>query len=110
MYVPVGGDVEVACDVRVIASTNRDLQAAMEEGRFREDLYYRVNVVQIELPPLRARGTDVLVLAQHFLQEAGARSGKQVSGFRNPRRRSCWHTAGPAMFVSCETPWSTRSP
>jgi two-component system response regulator HydG len=75
---PVGGDTEVACDVRVIASTNRDLQTAMEDGRFREDLFYRINVVQIELPPLRARGTDVLLLAQHFLQEAATRSGKQV--------------------------------
>jgi DNA-binding NtrC family response regulator len=77
---PVGGDTEVACDVRVIASTNRDLYTAMEEGRFREDLFYRINVVQIELPPLRARYTDVLLLAQHFLQEAAARSGKQVVG------------------------------
>lgn len=77
---PVGGDSEMACDVRVIASTNRDLQTAMEEGRFREDLFYRINVVQIELPPLRARGTDVLLLAQNFLQEAAARSGKQVVG------------------------------
>jgi two-component system response regulator HydG len=77
---PVGGDREVTCDVRVIASTNRDLQTAMEEGRFREDLFYRINVVQIELPPLRARGADVLLLAQHFLQDAAARSGKQVVG------------------------------
>jgi len=81
---PVGGDAEVACDVRVIASTNRDLQSAMEEGRFREDLYYRINVIQIELPPLRARGTDVLLLAQQFLQEAAARSGKDVVGLSEP--------------------------
>jgi len=77
---PVGGDKEVACDVRVIASTNRDLQTALEESRFREDLFYRINVVEIELPPLRARGTDILLLAQHFLREFAARSGKQVIG------------------------------
>ena len=81
---PVGGDKEVACDVRVLASTNRDLHTALEEGRFREDLFYRINVVQIELPPLRARGTDVLLLAQHFLQAAAARSGKQVIGLSEP--------------------------
>ena len=77
---PVGGDSEVACDVRLIASTNRDLQAALEEGRFREDLYYRINVVPIELPPLRARGSDVLLLAQHFLEESAVRLGKSVVG------------------------------
>ena len=75
---PVGGDTEVACDVRVLASTNRDLYTAIEEGRFREDLYYRINVVPIEIPPLRARGSDVLLLGQHFLREAAVHSGKQV--------------------------------
>jgi two-component system response regulator HydG len=77
---PVGSDEELDCDVRVVTSTNRDLHTALEEGRFREDLFYRINVVQIELPPLRARGTDVLLLAQHFLQDAAARSGKEVAG------------------------------
>jgi len=81
---PVGGREEVPIDVRVIAATNRDLESAIEEGRFREDLYYRVNVVRIVLPPLRARVSDILPLAQHFLTLFASRSGKQVTGLASP--------------------------
>jgi transcriptional regulator with PAS, ATPase and Fis domain len=77
---PVGADQEVPFDVRVVAATNRDLEAAVEEERFREDLFFRINVVQIELPPLRSRGTDVLLLGQHFLTQFAVRSGKHVTG------------------------------
>jgi two-component system response regulator HydG len=77
---PVGGDTEVPFDVRVIATTNRDLRALIDEQRFREDLYFRINVIHIELPPLRARGGDVLVLAQHFVELHAARAGKTVTG------------------------------
>ena len=77
---PVGGREEVPVDVRVVAATNRDLESAIEEGRFREDLYYRVNVVHIPLPPLRARPGDVLPLAAHFLAHFGARAGKSING------------------------------
>ncbi|HLK99576.1 MAG TPA: sigma-54 dependent transcriptional regulator [Myxococcaceae bacterium] len=77
---PVGGNEEVEFDVRIIAATNRDLELAVEEGRFREDLYYRLNVINIELPPLRARGNDVLVLCQHFIEQFAARTGKRVVG------------------------------
>ncbi len=77
---PVGADQEVPFDVRVIAATHRDLEAAVEEERFREDLLFRINVVQIELPPLRSRGTDVLLLGQHFLTQSAARSSKHVTG------------------------------
>jgi len=77
---PVGSDKEVSFDVRVIAGTNRDLESAIEEGRFREDLFYRINVIQVELPPLRSRGTDILLLAQHFLEQSAARSNKHVVG------------------------------
>jgi two-component system response regulator HydG len=62
----------------MIAATNRDLEGAIEAGRFREDLYYRINVVHMELPPLRARGGDALALAQNFLGEAAVRNGKPV--------------------------------
>ena len=65
----VGGDETLKCDVRVIATTNRDLEALVEEGRFREDLYYRLNVVQIVLPPLRQRQEDIGLLANHFIHE-----------------------------------------
>ncbi len=77
---PVGGTHETPVDVRLVAATNRDLEEAIEERRFREDLYFRINVVQIPLPPLRARGGDVLALAQHFTSRCAARSGKQVIG------------------------------
>lgn len=75
---PVGSDSEVEVDVRVLAATNQDLEAAVAERRFRGDLYYRLNVVQVCLPPLRARGNDALLLAQHFLDQAAARLGKRV--------------------------------
>jgi two-component system response regulator HydG len=77
---PVGGSEEVPFDVRLIATTNRDLETAVEDGRFREDLYFRINVIHIALPPLRARGTDVLLLAQHFLGHYAAQTGKRVTG------------------------------
>jgi two-component system, NtrC family, response regulator AtoC len=76
---PVGGDEELPFDVRVVATTNRDLHALVEEGRFREDLYFRINVIHVELPPLRARGGDVLLLAQHFIDVHAARAGKRVT-------------------------------
>jgi DNA-binding NtrC family response regulator len=81
---PVGGDSEVPFDARIVAATNRDLELAVEEGRFREDLYYRLNVIGLELPPLRARGNDVLLLAQRFLEHFASRSGKRVVGLSPP--------------------------
>ncbi len=66
-------------DVRIIVATNRDLEAAIEQGRFREDLFHRINVIHVELPPLRSRSGDVLLLAQAFLGEMAVRSGKPVS-------------------------------
>jgi two-component system response regulator HydG len=77
---PVGSNQEVPFDVRLISATNRDLEHAVQENEFREDLYYRVNVIQIELPPLRARGADVLLLAQHFLGVYAASMGRAVKG------------------------------
>jgi len=77
---PVGGSGEVPFDARVVAATHRDLRALIEAGSFREDLYFRLAVLEIEVPPLRARGGDVLLLAQRFVEEAAARTGKQVVG------------------------------
>jgi len=70
----------VAFDARVVAATNRDLQTLIEEGRFREDLFFRINVIQVELPPLKARGGDVLLLAQRFLETIAKRTGRTVVG------------------------------
>ena len=78
---PVGGSVEVPFDARVIAATNRDLETMVEEQRFREDLYFRINVIQVALPPLRARGADILLLGQAFLERIAARANKSVTGF-----------------------------
>ncbi len=75
---PVGSDCEVPFDARVIAATNRDLAHAVERGTFREDLFFRLGVLEIEVPPLRARGNDVLALAQHFLAQATEEAGKPV--------------------------------
>jgi two-component system response regulator HydG len=77
---PVGGDEERPISARVVCATNRDLESEIEAGRFRQDLFYRINVVTIDAPPLRSRGGDVLLLAQHFLQRIAARSGKHVTG------------------------------
>jgi DNA-binding NtrC family response regulator len=77
---PVGGDREQPVSVRIIAATNRDLEAAVEAGSFREDLLFRINVIPILVPPLRTRGNDILLLAQHFLGECTARAHKQVVG------------------------------
>jgi two-component system response regulator HydG len=77
---PVGGDHEIPLDVRLVAATNRDLEAEVEAGRFRQDLFYRIHVVRIELPPLRARGNDILVLAQHALERSARAAGKAVRG------------------------------
>ncbi len=75
---PVGGDVEVSFGARLITATNRDLETAVEEKRFREDLFYRINVVQIQVPPLRARPGDLLALTTYFMQKIAARGGKPV--------------------------------
>jgi two-component system response regulator HydG len=81
---PVGSNHEIDIDVRIVAATNRDLEEAVEEGRFREDLFFRINVIHLQLPPLRARGTDVLMLAQHFLQRYTLQANKDVKGISSP--------------------------
>ncbi|HTR55182.1 MAG TPA: sigma-54 dependent transcriptional regulator [Kofleriaceae bacterium] len=75
---PVGAETEITTDVRLIAATNRDLEDMVEDKRFREDLYYRINVIHIPLPPLRARGGDVLLLANHLLRQYAVVFDKKV--------------------------------
>jgi DNA-binding NtrC family response regulator len=84
---PLGTNKVERVDVRVIAATNRDLTAHLREGHLREDLYYRLNVVQIHLPPLRARGEDVLPLAEHFLARSAGRAGKLLRGFSESAKK-----------------------
>lgn len=77
---PTGGVRESHFDVRLMASTNRDLESAVSEGEFRDDLYFQINVVHLEVPPLRARGNDVLLLAQYLLREFGQKARTPVVG------------------------------
>ena len=80
---PLGTADTRRVDVRIIAATNCDLRKEVEEGRFREDLYYRLRVVEIHLPPLRERRTDIPQLAHHFLDQANKKMGKSLQGFTN---------------------------
>jgi DNA-binding NtrC family response regulator len=75
---PVGSDVEEQVDARLVVATNRPLESAVREQRFREDLYYRLNVVRIEIPPLRERGEDIQALVDALLERACARAGREV--------------------------------
>jgi two-component system response regulator FlrC len=90
----VGGTKTVTVDVRVIAATNRDLQRLVAKRTFREDLYYRLNVFPIVLPPLRERPADILPLAEHILRQASRRFGRQITGF-----------TGEAQALLQEYPW-----
>ncbi|MDE0960368.1 MAG: sigma-54 dependent transcriptional regulator [Planctomycetota bacterium] len=79
--IPVGGDQEISTDVRIIAATNKNLIEEVRQGRFREDLYYRLNVIPLHLPPLRDRKDDLPLLAGHFLRRHAEKMGKTVAGF-----------------------------
>jgi DNA-binding NtrC family response regulator len=80
----VGGTEEVRTDARIVASTNRDLEAEVAQNRFRKDLYYRINVIRIEVPPLRERPEDISLLAYHFLRKYAGAFAKEVTGFAEP--------------------------
>jgi two-component system response regulator HydG len=82
----VGGNESVKVDVRIVAATNRDLTADVAEGRFREDLFYRLNVVSVEMPPLRLRGGDISLLAEHFVRRFALENHKPIEGFTDRAR------------------------
>ena len=84
VYEPLGSNTSVKADVRIIAATNRDLQTLVEQGLFRDDLYYRLNVVKLLLPPLRDRKEDIPMLCQHFIKTFGVRQGKEIIGISEP--------------------------
>jgi DNA-binding NtrC family response regulator len=85
---PVGMTEPIKIDVRIIAATNRDLRKEVENGRFRDDLYYRLNVVEIDLPSLKERPDDIPILAQHFLNVLKKQMSKPIQGFANEAMRA----------------------
>lgn len=91
---PVGGTADIGVDVRVVSATHRDLEESMKEGSFREDLYYRLNVVSVEVPPLNSRREDIPILAQHFLKIIDERSTKEISAL-----------SSDAMEMLVSAPW-----
>ncbi len=96
----VGGTKEINTDVRVVAATNRDLLKMSQEGRFREDLYYRLNVLSIELPALRERRTDIPVLIEYFLDKHTRGTNRKVT-IETDARENCWKiTRIRAMFAN----------
>ena len=80
-FEPVGGSRTVEVDVRLVTATHQNLERLIEEGKFREDLYYRLNVISISLPPLRERMEDIYELSLHFLEKSRKKTGKEVTGF-----------------------------
>jgi DNA-binding NtrC family response regulator len=99
---PLGGTGSEKVDVRVIAATNRDLDPRLKAGTFREDLYYRLNVIHIHLPPLRERPEDILALCEHFLAAAAAHTGKRIAGFQEPAKKALLGYAWPGNVRELE--------
>ena len=87
-FLRVGGNVDIEVDTRIIAATNQDLEALTKRGAFRQDLFYRLNVFQIALPPLRERESDALLLATSFVREFNRQFGKQVTGLDEAAARA----------------------
>ncbi|EHH1032378.1 sigma-54-dependent Fis family transcriptional regulator [Vibrio parahaemolyticus] len=94
-YTPLGGTKEMKVDVRIICATNRDPLTEVEEGRFREDLYYRVHVVPIDMPPLRERGGDIVTLAKHFLTTYAKEDKKKFSNIDTEAQHVIKHYEWP---------------
>jgi DNA-binding NtrC family response regulator len=86
-FYPVGQDTPIRVDVRVLAATNVDLKEKVRAGEFREDLYFRLRVIDVILPPLRDRGNDVLMLANHFIEKVAVKVGKQFGGISDQAKQ-----------------------
>ena len=99
----VGGSARIKVDARVLAATNKDLQAEIRAGRFREDLYFRLNVIPIFVPPLRDRQEDIPLLADHFMADFAREYGRRVKGFDAGPARCCSTTRGRGTCASCGT-------
>ena len=100
----LGGETDVKVDTRIIAATNRNLEDAVQKGEFREDLYYRLNVVTVQLPPLRERRGAIPLLVDHFLRKFGEQYGKDLRTLSPDHAADAsWTTTGPATCASSRT-------
>jgi len=97
----VGGTKTFRIDTRVLLATNDNLTKAVQEGRFRQDLYYRINVINIEIPPLRDRVSDIPLLAGHFLSRVAGECHKQVHGFSDDAMNALQRYNWPATCANC---------
>ena len=115
-FTPLGSNEVMKVDVRILAATNADLRKMVEEKKFREDLYYRLNVININLPPLRDRREDIPLLIQHFLEKFSKENEKFLDAIKrtrccaSSRKRCscCWITPGRATCANWRTWWSAR--
>ena len=108
-FMHLGGTSEIQVDVRIVAATNVNLQQAVKDGRFREDLFYRLNVITLELPPLRQRREDIPLLCQHFLKFYAKKTAPNRPRSRPKPFASSWTTSGLATCASSKTRWSAES-
>ena len=99
----VGGKVNIAVDVRIVSATNRDLETEIRRGGFREDLFYRLNVIRINLPPLRERGSDVATLADFFVRKYSSQSGIGVKGLSKPALKIVMNYTWPGNVRQLES-------
>ena len=98
----VGGTKTIRVDVRIVAATNQDLAQMVKEKRFREDLFYRLNVITVNVPPLRERREDIRVLAQHFLRVYAAKNNRKLEGFTDEAVRRLEAYAWPGNVRELE--------
>jgi transcriptional regulator with GAF, ATPase, and Fis domain len=101
-FEPLGSEQTVQVDVRVIAATNRDLRQLAGEGRFQQDLYYRLNVIPIDLPPLRERREDIPLLVEGFIQRHASRAGKRIDGIETEAMRALTSAPWPGNVRELE--------